>query len=180
MNKHSNLRNKGKMMKKVIVANIERCMGCHSCELACSVAHSVSKNPNVVIRVGEKPGTRIFMETYVGRAIPIHCNHCEEAACLLACPTGAIYREGEREPVLIDPSRCIGCMMCVQACPFGVMTINSDGKGALKCDLCIERLDDGLEPACVYACPTKVVVFGSEEETTREKRRKTAERLGLA
>jgi carbon-monoxide dehydrogenase iron sulfur subunit len=167
-------------MKKVIVAYIERCMGCHSCELACAVAHSVTKDLNAMVRVGEKPGSRIFMEAYEGIAIPIHCNHCEEAACLLACPTGAIHRREEKGPVLIDTSRCIGCMMCVQACPFGVMTVNSDGKGALKCDLCMERLAEGQEPACVMACPTKVVVFSSEEEVNRAKRRKVAEKLGLA
>ncbi len=168
-------------MKKVIVAHIERCMGCHSCELACAVAHSVSRDVNTMVRVGEKPGSRIFMEAYEGKAIPVHCNHCEEAACLLACPTGAIHREGEKGPVFIDTSRCIGCMMCVQACPFGVMTVNSEGKGALKCDLCMERLAEGQEePACVMACPTKVVVFGSEESASRAKRREAAVRLALA
>ncbi len=164
-------------MKKVIVAHIERCMGCHSCELACAVAHSVSKDLNTMVRVGEKPGIRIYMEAYEGIAIPIHCNHCEEAACLLACPTGAIHRKEERGPVMVDTSRCIGCRMCVQACPFGVITLDSNGKGVLKCDLCMERLAEGQEPACVAACPTKVVIFGSEEETNREKRRKVAEKL---
>jgi carbon-monoxide dehydrogenase iron sulfur subunit len=167
-------------MKKVIVAHIERCMGCHSCELACAIAHSVSKDLNTIVRVGEKPGTRIYMEAYQGLAIPVHCNHCEEAACLLACPTGAIHREEERGPVMIDTSRCIGCRMCVQACPFGVMTMDSNGKGALKCDLCTERLAEGQEPACVAACPTKVVVFGSEEDVNREKRRETAAKMALA
>jgi Fe-S-cluster-containing dehydrogenase component len=60
------------------------------------------------------------------------------------------------------------------------MTVNSEGKGALKCDLCMERLAEGQEPACVMACPTKVVVFGSEEEATRAKRRETAARMALA
>lgn len=167
-------------MKKVIVAHIERCMGCHSCELACAVAHSVAKDLNMMVRAGETPGTRIYMEAYEGIAIPIHCNHCEEAACLLACPTGAIYREEERGPVRVDSSRCIGCRMCVQACPFGVITVDSQGKSVLKCDLCVERLAEGQEPACVAACPTKVVVFGSEEEITRAKRRETAVRMALA
>jgi Fe-S-cluster-containing dehydrogenase component len=70
--------------------------------------------------------------------------------------------------------------MCVQACPFGVITLDSNGKGVLKCDLCVERLAEGQEPACVMACPTKVLVFGDEEEVNRAKRRETAERMVLA
>jgi carbon-monoxide dehydrogenase iron sulfur subunit len=167
-------------MKKVIVAHIERCMGCHSCEIACAMAHSIMRDLNDMVLIGEKPGVRIYMETYEGRAIPIHCNHCEEAACLLACPTGAIYRKEERGPVFVDTTRCIGCRMCVQACPFGVITLDSNGKGVLKCDLCVERLAEGQEPACVMACPTKVLVFGDEEEVNRAKRRETAERMVLA
>jgi carbon-monoxide dehydrogenase iron sulfur subunit len=167
-------------MKKVIVAHIERCMGCHSCEIACAMAHSIMKNLNDMVRIGEKPGVRIYMEAYEGKAIPIHCNHCEEAACLLACPTGAIHRKEERGPVFVDTTRCIGCRMCVQACPFGVITLDSNGKGALKCDLCVERLAEGQEPACVMACPTKVLVFGDEEEVNRAKRRETAARMALA
>jgi carbon-monoxide dehydrogenase iron sulfur subunit len=169
-----------KSMKKVIVANIEHCMGCHSCELACAVAHSVTKDLNMMVRVGEKPGVRIYLEAYKGLPIPIHCNHCEDAACLLACPTGAIHREDEKGPVMVDTSKCIGCRMCVQACPFGVITMNANGKGVLKCDLCTERLKEGQEPACVMACPTKVLVFGDEEEVNRSKRHKIAEKLGAA
>ena len=149
-------------------------MGCHSCEFACAVAHSATKDPYAIIRVGERPGSRVFVEAYRGKAIPVHCNHCEEAACVLACPTGAVHRKEEKGPVLVDVTRCIGCRMCVQACPFGVMTLSSDGKGALKCDLCTERLAEGIEPACVMACPTKAVVFSSEEEANRAKRRKAA------
>jgi carbon-monoxide dehydrogenase iron sulfur subunit len=179
--KHKTQNTKHKtQMKKVIVANIERCMGCHSCELACAVAHSVAKDLTAMVRAGEKPGTRIYMEAYEGTAIPIHCNHCEEAACLLACPSGAIYREEERGPVMVDTSRCIGCRMCVQACPFGVITLDSKGKGVLKCDLCMERLAEGQEPACENACPTKVVVYQSEEDANRDKRRETAKRMVLA
>ena len=162
-------------MEKRLVIHIERCLGCHSCEFACAVAHTDTKDPEFLIRAGEKPGYRVFVETYGSTPVPVHCNHCEKAACMLACPTHAIYREEENGPVLFDASRCIGCKMCVQACPFGVMTINSTGRGVLKCDLCIERLAEGQEPACVAACPTKAVTFEREEDATRVKRRKSAE-----
>jgi len=96
---------------------------------------------------------------------------------MMVCPTGAIHREGENEPVLFDHTRCIGCKMCVQACPFGMITMRLDGKGVLKCDLCVERLAKGQEPACVVACPTGALVFGDEEQLAQMKRRKTAGRM---
>ena len=168
------------MAKKTIVIRVDRCLGCKSCEIACAVAHSKSKDLAAVIRSGEKPGYRVTIEHYGPAAVPVHCNHCDEPACLLACPTGTIYRKGEKEPVLMDNTRCIGCKMCVQACPFGVITMNPSGKGVIKCDLCIERLAQGQEPACVAACPTKALVFIEEKEANRDKRRKVAEKLAMA
>lgn len=156
------------------------CLGCRSCELACALAHSMTKDLLSVVRSGEKPEHRINVEAYGRKAVPVHCNHCENAPCMLACPTGAIHREGETGPVLVDNVRCIGCKMCVQACPFGVLTMSASGKGVLKCDLCVERLAEGQDPACVAACPTKALTFGEAEDANRAKRRKAAERMVLA
>lgn len=167
-------------MGKIITINIEKCMGCKSCEIGCAVAHSSSKDLNTIARLGEKPGYRINVEAYGHKAVPVNCQHCEEPACMLACPTGAIYREAEGKPVLCDEERCIGCRMCVQACPFGVITLSRDGKRVLKCDLCIERLAAGQEPACVAACPTGALLFIDEEEANQAKRRKVAERMVAA
>jgi Fe-S-cluster-containing dehydrogenase component len=74
----------------------------------------------------------------------------------------------------MDEERCIGCKMCVQACPFGVITVSVNGTTVLKCDLCAERLAKGEQPACVYACPTKALTFDDAEESNREKRRRAA------
>jgi len=167
-------------MKKILLVKVEKCMGCKSCELACAVAHSSMKDLNSLVGSTERPGYRIHVEAYENIAVPVHCNHCDDAPCMMACPTGAIYREGENEPVLFDAVRCIGCKMCVQACPFGMITMRLDGKGVLKCDLCIERLAKGQEPACVVACPTNSLVFGDEEQLAQMKRRKTAGWLASA
>ena len=167
-------------MKGMIILNVEKCLGCKSCELACAIAHSSTKDLNSLASSPEKPGYRIHVEAYEHKSVPVHCNHCDDAPCMMACPTGAIHREGENEPVLFNQARCIGCKMCVQACPFGVITMRLDGKGVLKCDLCIERLAEDQEPACVEACPTNALVFGSEEQVNRAKRIKAAERLVLA
>lgn len=141
------------------------------------MAHSAEKELLAVIRAGEKPEPRINVETYQRTPVPIHCNHCDNPPCMAACATGAIHRDGDSGPVLVDAERCIGCKMCVQACPFGVLTMRANGKGVLKCDLCAERLAEGMEPACVTACPTNALTFGDEEEANKAKRRKTAERM---
>jgi len=167
-------------MGKIITINIEKCMGCKSCEIGCAVAHSSAKDLNTIARLGERPGYRINVEVYGHKPVPINCQHCEEPACMLACPTGALYRKAEGKPVLFDGERCIGCRMCVQACPFGVITLSPDGKRVLKCDLCIERLAAGKEPACVTACLTGALLFIDEEEANQVKRRKVAERMVTA
>jgi len=156
------------------------CMGCCSCEIACAVAHSASKELYEVIRSGETPGHRINVESCRGQAVPIHCNHCEEAACIEACPTGAIFRKAKGFPVLVDKDRCIGCSMCVQACPFGVITLDPSGKGVLKCDLCVERLAQGKEPACVAACPTHALALEDAEDANEAKRQRAAARIVAA
>ena len=167
-------------MDKVITVNIEKCLACKSCELACAVAHSLAKALSAAVVSGEKPGYRVNVEVYEGHAVPVHCQHCEEAACVIACPTGALHRDEQTGRVLVERERCIGCGMCVQACPFGVITMHPDGKGVLKCDLCMDRLAAGREPACVEACPTKALVFCEEKEASKNRRRQTAAKMVLA
>ena len=166
-----------KKKQKTVIVRVERCLGCRSCELACGVAHSLTKNLSKAIENNEHPGYRISIESYGSRSVPVHCSHCEEAACLLACPTGAISRGGQGYPVLVDDQRCIGCKMCVQACPFGVINVKPSGEGILKCDLCVERLAKGQEPACVAACPTHALVYTTEAGSSKTKRKDTAMRL---
>jgi len=165
---------------KTIVVRVERCLGCKSCEIACAVEHSSAKNLEDAVRTREKPGYRVHVEACGPRSVPVHCNHCQDAPCVMACPTGAVYRDTEDGPVLFDRERCIGCRMCVQACPFGVIAVGPEGKGVLKCDLCVERLAAGREPACVEACPTNALCFCEEDEVVVDKRKRTAEKMVLA
>jgi carbon-monoxide dehydrogenase iron sulfur subunit len=167
-------------MSKHISVRIDRCVGCHTCELACAIAHSQSQDIETMIMGGENPGYRIHVETYGPRSIPISCQHCEEAACALACPTGAVKRNAPGKPVLVEDERCIGCSMCVQACPFGVIALRPDGKIAFKCDLCIGRLAQGLEPACVSSCPTKALTLQEDERSNKDKRRAAVQKLAEA
>jgi carbon-monoxide dehydrogenase iron sulfur subunit len=181
-------------MSKKITVNIERCLGCHTCELACAVAHSSAVGPIgaadpalaapalavALAAAGEKPGYRIHVEHFGPKSIPLSCQHCEEAACVLACPTGAVRRLSPGKPVLLEEARCIGCSMCVQACPFGVMAMRPGGKVAFKCDLCITRLAKGFQPACVSSCPTRALSLEQEERDSKQKRRAAVERMASA
>jgi carbon-monoxide dehydrogenase iron sulfur subunit len=155
-------------------------VGCHTCELACAIAHSQSQDIETMIMEGENPGYRIHVETYGPRSIPISCQHCEEAACALACPTGAVKRNAAGKPVLVEEQRCIGCSMCVQACPFGVIALKPDGKAAFKCDLCISRLAQGLDPACVSSCPTKALLLVEDQAANKDKRKAAVQKLAEA
>jgi len=108
--------------------------------------------------------------------VPLQCRHCEDAPCVAVCPTGALHREDEEGPVLIDSELCVGCKMCVVVCPFGVITMSRD-KAIIKCDLCIDRLEQGQEPACVAACPTGALRLEEAAEVAHDARQRLLESI---
>ena len=124
------------------------CMGCHACEVACKQEHALGVGPRLVRVIENSPSF-----------LPIYCHHCTKAPCIESCPSEAIYRN-ENGIVLIDKDQCIGCKECLEACPFGAMQFDDDQEVAVKCDLCIERLAQGQQPACTQACATQCIFFG--------------------
>jgi len=157
-------------MEKMIVVDVEKCMSCHNCELACTVAHSESKDIIQLIYGMEKPEQRIILERFENSTVPIHCRHCEDAPCVAVCPSGAITHPVPNSPVVLDSDRCIGCHACILVCPFGVIQVGKDGKSMIKCDLCFDRLKEGKEPACAEACITGAIQYISIDEYTTKKR----------
>jgi formate dehydrogenase iron-sulfur subunit len=102
------------------------------------------------------------------------CKHCENAGCVDACPTGALFRT-EFDTVVVQQDICNGCGYCVPACPFGVVELDlRDGK-AHKCTLCYDRLKGGLEPACAKTCPTNSIQFGLVDELFERARQRVAD-----
>jgi len=167
-------------MGKVIMVNIEKCLACKSCEIACAVAHSKSRVLEEAIAERPTPQRRVTVEASGQFAVPLQCRHCEDAPCISVCPTAAIHRPEADGPVLIEQDRCIGCKFCLMVCPFGVIDVSTDGKVMLKCDLCIERTKSGQEPACVEACPTGALTLSNEKDLAAHKRRLTAWELVLS
>ena len=162
---------------KGIIVEIEKCLGCKSCEIACAVAHSKSKVLEEAMQEHPKPQHRVTVQAAGEFAVPLQCRHCEDAPCVSVCPTAAIHREEVDGPVLIEQDKCIGCKYCLVVCPFGVIEVATDGKAMVKCDFCIERMKLGQEPACVEACCTKALTLVDEKQLAASKRRLAAQEI---
>jgi anaerobic carbon-monoxide dehydrogenase iron sulfur subunit len=156
-----------------IFIKIDRCVGCHTCEIACAVEHSASKRLDTAIAEPTRPRKRLHVEAAANRSVPVLCRHCEDAPCAAVCPTGATYRDHAGQLVLQNHSKCIGCQLCVQACPFGIMGHRAESRIAVKCDRCPDR----PRPACVDACPTNALVYVDSDLHAKVKRRAVVEAL---
>ncbi len=147
-------------MKRIKIYE-EYCIGCGLCEVHCLVQHSRSKD---IIRAFREerdsivPGVQVERDGYVSFAL--QCRHCEDAPCIEACMTGAMHRDPETGAVLCDTDRCVGCWMCIMACPAGAIRQGADGKAASKCDLCIGE----DVPVCVENCPNEALVLEDDDD----------------
>ena len=133
--------------------SMRACIGCHSCEVACAEQNGL---PEGIVwrRVGEVEGGT-FPDTQ-RLQLSMGCNHCLDPACLTGCPTNA-YEKLDNGVVAHHADECIGCQYCTWNCPYSVPVFQPDRRIVTKCDLCLPRLEDGLEPACVGACPTHAI-----------------------
>jgi formate dehydrogenase iron-sulfur subunit len=130
------------------------CIGCHSCEVACAEQNGLPEG-TVWRRVGEiegglHPDTKRFH-------LSMSCNHCLDPACLNGCPTNA-YEKLANGIVAHHAEDCVGCQYCTWSCPYSVPAFQPDRRIVTKCDLCRPRLDEGMLPACVDACPTHAII----------------------
>lgn len=166
----------------MIVVRVDRCLACKSCEMACAVEHSASRDLQQAIRETPSPKARVSVEQGAGFVVPLQCRQCEEAPCVEICPTRALDRADKNSPVVLNHDLCIGCKWCILACPFGVITLDSRNRMVIKCDQCFERVERGETPACVAACPTAALEFKALEEILAEKRQATLVQIerGLA
>ncbi|MEE9303979.1 MAG: DmsC/YnfH family molybdoenzyme membrane anchor subunit [Thiotrichaceae bacterium] len=140
----------------------DNCIACHACEAACS-----EKNDN--------PGHIAFRSVgfveggtypdYNRQNISMACNHCDDPVCLTGCPTRAYTKFAEYGAVLQDPDICFGCGYCTWVCPYNAPQLDPVEGTVSKCNMCVDRLEVGLKPACVTACLGKALEFGVIENT---------------
>ncbi|MBI2985963.1 MAG: 4Fe-4S dicluster domain-containing protein [Deltaproteobacteria bacterium] len=160
-----------------MVIDTNRCVGCDACTLACKVQNGTP--PGVLLaRVLEKEEGRYpnVKRTY----LPVLCFHCQDPACVKACPSKALSKRSDGI-VVVDKDRCCGVKACMAACPYDALHFYEDPRGyfgedltpieryfysrhrpgtVLKCDFCTDRVEMGMQPACVEACPVSCRYFG--------------------
>lgn len=154
-------------MGKVLMLDYEKCTGCRTCELVCSVKHEGAANPS-------KSRIKVVKWEWEGRYVPISCQQCIDAPCLEVCPVKAINRDESLNRVFVNQDTCIGCRMCVAVCPFGAMGFNVDTKKVFKCDFC-----DG-DPQCARFCETKAAQYVEATQVSSTKQVSSAEKLTAA
>jgi DMSO reductase iron-sulfur subunit len=140
----------------------DNCIACHACEAACS-----EKNDNpahIAFRsVGYVEGGTY--PDYQRLNISMACNHCDDPVCLKGCPTRAYTKFAEYGAVLQDPDICFGCGYCTWVCPYNAPQLDPTKGQVSKCNMCVDRLEVGLKPACVTACLGGALEFGVIENT---------------
>lgn len=164
----------------ILLTDSSKCKGCKKCEIACAEAHyNLTRKEIIKNRKQLEPRIKVYKSKDM--KMPIQCRHCQNAPCSKVCPTGAIMRDGG--VVRVRHQFCVGCKMCVMACPFGAIAVadkdpvfgdtpsQTTRAVALKCDHCEEwRAENGMEvSACVAACKFDALKFVKVSELRDQK-----------
>lgn len=146
-----------------MTVDTRRCVGCNACVLGCKAENALPEDGFRDWITTETRGTfpDLSMEIRSER-----CNHCSDAPCVNACPTGASH-VSTGGTVLVDPSKCTGCKACIAACPYDARYVHPDGY-VDKCTFCLHRVERGEEPGCVSNCPTRALQFGDLDNPDAE------------
>lgn len=145
------------------IFDYSKCVGCHACVVACTVENSTVPPLNWR-KVNHFNRQKLPLLGFVHQSIA--CNHCQEAPCLKACPSGAYSFDPDTKAVIHNPDLCLGCKYCTWACPFDAPKYNPLLGIVEKCHLCYHRLKENQIPACAQNCPTGALSFGEIEEVS--------------
>jgi len=183
--------------QKAVVVDVRRCIGCRGCQVACKAWNKLPAEQTEVSdgeytspiyfspitwkivhfkEIGDYNSATSGTGGLKWRMLADNCKHCLEPSCVSVCPSGALWKRSDG-PVLYDINRCIGCGYCEMACPWGIPRFDEELHSIRKCTMCFDRIDQGLEPACVATCPTDALQFMTLEEAQKVARE--AEANGL-
>ena len=179
-------------MRYGFAIDTKRCIGCHTCSVGCRMENGLPKQMwwnRILTDGGEEMDTPTGVFPDVSMSyLPVACQHCENPACTRVCPVGATYKDEETGAVRQDYDKCIGCRMCMAACPYtGVRSFNWDeprftidfatGGSDVpphqkhvveKCTMCWHRLAKDKEPACIRLCPERARFWGDLDDPDSE------------
>ncbi|MEE2790799.1 MAG: formate dehydrogenase subunit beta [Acidobacteriota bacterium] len=169
------LRSGGPVYSKLV--DISKCIGCKGCEVACKEwndlkVEQTSNFGSIQSHQDLSPNTWLLMrfnEVEDGDNLQWlikkdACLHCEEPGCLFACPAPGAIVQYQNGIVDFNQDNCIGCQYCVSGCPFDIPRFDTQTKTVAKCNMCIDRVESGLEPACVKTCPTNAIEWGIKDD----------------
>lgn len=153
------------MARYAMVLDTRRCIGCQSCTVACRVHNDLPLEMiyNPVTTVGP---TGVFPYVHMVH-LPLLCMHCDNPPCVDICPSRASQKRSDGI-VWVDGNKCVGCLACVMACPYGARTFNKEKGIVQKCNFCKDRVEQGKLPYCVQTCHQKARIFGDLDDETSE------------
>lgn len=148
--------------EKFLLIDIDLCARCYSCEIACKQENNIGVGPRWR-RITTLGPRRLGEEDLHLDFVPVSCIHCDDPTCAYFCPTDAISKRKDGV-VVIDEEKCNGCQLCIYGCPHGNMSFDPERNVAGKCNLCMDRIDYGLEPSCVQHCFCGALQWVNEKE----------------
>jgi anaerobic dimethyl sulfoxide reductase subunit B len=155
------------------IIDTERCVDCRACVTACKSANGIELG--IAWRRVTTTWKGSFPKTTF-QSVSMACNHCARPACVAVCPQKAIFKRVEDGIVAVNRSKCIGCRTCEKACPYQAPQYAKAGF-MQKCNLCLERVVAGRQPACVSTCPANALGFGTMDELAKVPGGKTLKRM---
>jgi len=166
-----------KTLEVAKLIDVSRCIGCKACQAACMEWNDLREPVGVNEGFYTNPPDltdqtwnlmRFYEEQIEGSLqwliLKDQCMHCADPGCLKACPSPGAIVQYSNGIVDFHQEDCIGCGYCISGCPFNIPRLRSEDSKVYKCTLCSDRVSVGLEPACIKACPTQALSFGSKED----------------